>query len=88
MSPVPPATSSSRCPPRGASQSSIASFQSRWMPSDMASFITSYLDATEEKTPWTRPAFSSSGMVCAPKWVVRPVSCVMAAASSCVGPDV
>ena len=32
MSPVPPATSSSRWPGRGASQSIIASFHSRWMP--------------------------------------------------------
>ena len=41
MSPVPPATSRSRWPARGASQSIIASIQSLWMPPDITSFITS-----------------------------------------------
>ena len=63
MSPVPPATSSRRWPGRGASQSIIASFQTRWMPIDMTSFITSYFEATELNTPRTRPAFSPSGTV-------------------------
>ncbi len=49
-SPVPPATSSRCCPSRGASQSIIAVFQTRWMPTLIRSFITSYFDATEEKT--------------------------------------
>ena len=70
MSPVPPATSSRRWSGCGASQSIIASFHRRWTPPDIRSFIRSYLPATEEKTPWTSPAFSSSGTSRAPKWVV------------------
>ena len=54
----------------GASQSIIASFQMRWMPSDIASFITSYFEATRLKTPCTIPAFSASGTSWNPKWVV------------------
>ena len=60
-SPVPPATSSNLCPGRGASQSIIASFQSRCTPPDMRSFMMSYLLATRENTPCTIPAFSASG---------------------------
>jgi hypothetical protein len=42
----------------------------RWMPSDIASFITSYFEATRLKTPCTIPAFSASGTSWNPKWVV------------------
>ena len=49
------------CPGRGASQSIIASFQKRWIPRLIASFMTSYFDATLPNTPRTRPAFSDSG---------------------------
>jgi hypothetical protein len=38
-------------------------------PADMRSFITSYFCATDEKTPATRRAFSSSSTVSKPKWV-------------------
>ena len=79
MSPVPPATSSSFWPGRGASQSIIASFQMRWTPPDITSFITSYFEATRVKTPWTIPALSPSATVWKPKWVVF-------ALSSLIGP--
>ena len=69
-SPVPPATSSSRWPGRGASQSIIASFQMRWMPTDITSFMMSYFEATRLKTPCTIPAFSASGTSWNPKCVV------------------
>ncbi len=51
MSPVPPATSRSFWPGRGASQSIIASFQSRCTPPDIRSFMMSYFEATRVKTP-------------------------------------
>jgi hypothetical protein len=41
------------------------------MPSDDASFIRSYDDATESKTSFTRDSFSCSGTVLNPKDVVR-----------------
>jgi len=40
------------------------------MPMLIASFMTSYFDATDPNTPLTRPAFSSSGTVSNPKCVV------------------
>ena len=46
------------------------SFQRRCTPSDMASFMTSYFDATESNTPRTSASFDSSGTVRKPKCVV------------------
>lgn len=58
MSPVPPATSRMLMgwPPGlrpGFKERTKWSFQRRWIPKDIASFITSYEEATEEKTSWT-----------------------------------
>jgi hypothetical protein len=66
---VPPATSSTRSPGRGAAMSMANFFHRRCKPIDMRSFITSYFCATEEKTPATRCAFSFSSTVSKPKWV-------------------
>ncbi|MFN3076703.1 MAG: class I SAM-dependent methyltransferase, partial [Alphaproteobacteria bacterium] len=41
MSPVPPARSSTLWPGRGSSQSTMAAFQRRWMPTLMRSFMRS-----------------------------------------------
>ncbi len=69
MSPVPPATSRTLMPPRGSSLDTKWSFQSLWTPRDIASFITSYLEATDEKTEATIDSLSSSATVLKPKWV-------------------
>lgn len=50
MSPVPPAISSNRVPCVGPRRSMKISFQTRWMPSDIASFIKSYDAATSSNT--------------------------------------
>ena len=73
MSPVPPATSMQRSGPRepGRRRETNSSFQSRCTPSDMASFMRSYEDATLSKTLRTSDSFASSGTVCNPKRVVR-----------------
>src|SRR5260221_9969465 len=72
MSPVPPATSMQRTGPLEPARrrETKESFQRRWTPSDMASFMTSYLDATEANTPRTSSSFDSSGTVRKPKCVV------------------
>ena len=44
--------------------------ETRWMPSDIASFIRSYLPATEENTSPTSFCFSATGTSRNPKWVV------------------
>ena len=41
MSPVPPATSSARCPGLSPVWASVKRFHSRWMPKDIMSFMTS-----------------------------------------------
>src|SRR5690606_37732182 len=43
------------------------------MPSDIASFIRSYLPATDENTPPTSFCFSPTGTSRKPKWVVPPL---------------
>lgn len=52
----------------------------------ITSFITSYLDATELNTPCTRPAFSLSGMVCDPKWVVLSSLCTIGSCRLAISP--
>ncbi len=70
---VPPATSSTRSPARTPETSMAKAFHRRCRPSDMRSFIRSYLSATESKTPATRFAFSPSATSLKPKWVVLSV---------------
>ena len=62
MSPVPPAMSRICSPLRGFTRRTKRSFHNRCMPPDIASFITSYLRATDENTPLTRAVFSVVGM--------------------------
>ena len=70
MSPVPPARSSTRSPLRTCAVATKKRFHSRWMPRLMASFIRSYLPATEVNTSPTSFCFSATGTSRKPKWVV------------------
>lgn len=58
--PVPPATSMSCMPGSGPRTAISLSFQSRWMPALMASFIRSYFSATRLKTWRTARRVSTS----------------------------
>ena len=75
MSPVPPATSMQRCGPflPGRKVETNVSFQRRWTPRELASFMRSYDDATESNTFLTSDSFSSSGTVLNPNDAVRGV---------------
>lgn len=53
----------------------------------MASFITSYLDATDEKTEATKDSFSSSATVLNPKWVCLSSALVAPAPNVAAGLD-
>ncbi len=55
---------------RRLSCATSASFQKRWSPADITSFITSYLAATEWKTASTCSCFRAVGTVRKPKCVV------------------
>ena len=71
-SPVPPARSSSDRCGRGASAWMNTRFQTRWMPSDIRSFIRSYFGATLSNTALTIGFLASSGTSRKPKSVVAP----------------
>src|SRR5512141_1669492 len=69
MSPEPPAISRTRWPSCTLARPTAKRFQMRCRPTDMRSFMMSYLLATEVKTPATFLAFSVSSTVWKPKWV-------------------
>mmetsp|Transcript_14295 Transcript_14295/g.23341 ORF Transcript_14295/g.23341 Transcript_14295/m.23341 type:complete len:226 (-) Transcript_14295:178-855(-) len=84
MSPVPPATSRTLglSPPAAASAdrpmfSTKSSFQSRWIPALIASFMRSYFEATFVKTSRTLSLFSPYSTFSKPKSIFEPWgSCV------------
>ena len=61
MSPVPDARSSRVFADDGRMRVAKMDFQTRWMPSDIRSFITSYLGATLSNTARTIGFFAAAG---------------------------